>query len=199
MRAKLIGFMGEPGEIARRYPLCDVSLPARYARVIADYRFGRLDDSLRRRDGLIAAQPGNAYFWELKGQMLLEGGQADAAIAPLRKAAAMAPQRTPIRVLLGHALVAPENVAITDEAIRVLARRRSATRTRPRASSISPWPTSARATAKAQLAAAQALFVAGKYVEARTQAKRAQEQFKEGTPGWLKADDILNYRPPGTE
>jgi predicted Zn-dependent protease len=50
--------------------------------------------------------------------------------------------------------------------------------------------------AAAQLAAAQALFVQGKFVEARTQADRAQKQFARGTPGWLKADDILNYRPP---
>ena len=50
--------------------------------------------------------------------------------------------------------------------------------------------------ARSQLASAQALVVSGKYVEARTQAKRAQDQFKEGAPGWLKADDILNYRPP---
>ena len=54
-------------------------------------------------------------------------------------------------------------------------------------------------TPKAQLAAAQSLFVAGKYVEARTQASRAQAQFKDGSPGWLKADDILNYRPPKTD
>jgi predicted Zn-dependent protease len=38
-----------------------------------------------------------------------------------------------------------------------------------------------------------------RYVEARTQASRAQAQFKEGSPGWLKADDILNYRPPKTD
>ena len=44
--------------------------------------------------------------------------------------------------------------------------------------------------------AAQALFESGKYQEARTQADRAQRQFPTGSPGWLKADDILNYRPP---
>ena len=34
------------------------------------------------------------------------------------------------------------------------------------------------------------------FIEARTQASRAQQRFKTGSPGWLKADDILNYRPP---
>ena len=47
----------------------------------------------------------------------------------------------------------------------------------------------------AQLSAAESLFREGQYVEARTQAARAQKQLKQGSPGWLKADDILNYRP----
>ena len=50
--------------------------------------------------------------------------------------------------------------------------------------------------AKAMVAAAQSLFASGRYVEARTQASRAQAKVKEGSPEWLKADDILNYRPP---
>jgi hypothetical protein len=48
----------------------------------------------------------------------------------------------------------------------------------------------------AQLAAAQGFFLNGRYIEARTQADRAKRQFPEGSPSWLKADDILNYRPP---
>jgi predicted Zn-dependent protease len=201
MRAKLIGFTGDVGEVARRYPISDLSLPARYARVIADSRFGRLDEALAGADALIASAPKNPYFWELKGQILLEAGRATQGIAPLRKAAALAgPGATPIRVLLGHALVASENAAFTDEAIKVLANATQADE-----DSSEAWEFLSMAyfrkgdNAKAQLAAAEGLFVAGKYIEARTQASRAQAQFKEGTPGWLKADDILTYRPPGTE
>ena len=50
--------------------------------------------------------------------------------------------------------------------------------------------------AKAMVAAAQSLFASGHFVEARTQASRAQAKVKQGSPEWLKADDILNYRPP---
>ncbi|ATQ68319.1 MULTISPECIES: M48 family metalloprotease [Methylosinus] len=201
MRAKLIGFTGDVGEVGRRYPVSDLSLPARYARVIADNRFGRLDEALAGADALIAAQPKNPYFWELKGQFLLEAGRAAQAIAPLRKAAGLAgPNATPIRVLLGHALVASDNPAYTDEAIKVLANA-----TQRDEDSSEAWEFLSMAYfrkgdgAKAQLAAAEGLFVAGKYIEARTQASRAQTQFKEGSPGWLKADDILTYRPPGSE
>ncbi len=201
MRAKLVGFMGNSGEVARRYPISDLSLPARYARVIADNRFGRLEDALRGADALVAADPKNPYFWELKGQILLEAGRANQAIAPLRKAAAIAgPGATPIRVLLGHALVSADDPKLLNEAVSVLANA-----TQRDEDSADAWEFLSMAyfrkgeNAKAQLAAAEGLFVAGKYVEARTQATRAQAQFKEGTQGWLKADDILTYRPPGSE
>nr|WP_255608859.1 M48 family metalloprotease [Methylosinus sp. Sm6] len=201
MRAKLIGFTGDASEVSRRYPVSDMSLPARYARVIADNRFGRLEEALAGADALVASQPKNPYFWELKGQILLEAGRATQAIAPLRKAVALAGSgETPIRVLLGHALVASENPAFTDEAIKVLANATQADEESPEA-----WEFLSMAyfrkgdSAKAQLAAAEGLFVAGKYIEARTQAARAQAQFKEGTPGWLKADDILTYRPADSE
>lgn len=201
MRAKLVGFMGASGEVARRYPISDNSLPARYARVIADNRVGRLEEALRGADALVASEPKNPYFWELKGQILLEAGRATQAIAPLRKAVALAaPTAVPIRVLLGHALVSSENPTYINEAISVLANA-----TQRDEDSAEAWEFLSMAyfrkgeNAKAQLAAAEGLFVAGKYVEARTQASRAQAQFKEGTPGWLKADDILTYRPPGSE
>ncbi len=197
MRAKLFGFIGDQGEIARRYPINDQSLPARYARAIADYRFGRLGQSLQEIDGLIASQPHNPYFQELKGQVLMESGRAEASLPYLRKAASMAPNATPIAVLLGHALVGAGGDAHEKEAIRALGK---ATQRDPDSAEgfqylamafdhIGDRPNS-------QLASAQALFVSAKYVEARTQAKRAQDQFKKGSPGWLKADDILNYRPP---
>jgi predicted Zn-dependent protease len=198
MRAKLFGFVGTADEIGRRYPLRDTSLAARYARAISAYRFGRYDDALAQIDGLIASEPNNPYFWELKGQALLEGGRAAPAIAPLRKAVALAPNGTPIRVLLGRALVATEGH--TDEAISVLANATQRDEDSAEAFEFLAMAYDHKGEqAKAQLAAAQAFFVEGRYVEARTQADRAQKQFKPGSPGWLKADDILNYRPPKLE
>lgn len=197
MRAKLFGFMGDQAEIARRYPISDNSLPARYARAISNYRFGRLGEALQAIDGLIATQPANPYFQELKGQVLMESGRAQAGLPYLRKAASMAPNATPIAVLLGHALVGAGGDANNREAIRILAK---ATQRDPDSSEGFQYLAMAYDAVgdrpNSQLASAQALFVSAQYVEARTQAKRAQDQFKEGSPGWLRADDILNYRPP---
>lgn len=197
MRAKLYGFLAEPSELARRYPPSDTSLAGRYARAVNAYRFGRLAEALPQMDGLIAAQPGNPYFHELKGQALLEAGRAGQAVAPLRRALSLSPGGDPIRVMLGHALVSSDTKTATDEAIRVLTNA-----TQRDSDSAEAFEFLAMAydrqgkQPQAQLAAAQALFVSGKYVEARTQAARAQAVLPKDSPGWLKADDILNYRPP---
>src|SRR5438093_9659656 len=57
MRAKLFGFMDRPDAVARRYPLGDNSVPARYARAIASYRFGNAANAQAPIDALIQAQP----------------------------------------------------------------------------------------------------------------------------------------------
>ena len=84
MRAKLTGFLDRGDTVARRYPPTDTSLPARYARAIATYRHADLRVAIGQIDGLIQAQPNNPYFYELKGQALLEGGKPAEAIAPLQ-------------------------------------------------------------------------------------------------------------------
>ena len=197
MRAKLFGFMGDKSEVARRYPAADISLPARYARAIIAYRFGGTQEAVQLIDGLIAAQPGNPYFYELKGQALLEAGRPGQALPALRKANSMVPEAVPIRVMLGHALVSIDTKASTDEAIIVLnnATQRDAESSEAFAFLAMAYDRKGN-RAMAELAAAQGLFVTGQYVEARTQASRAQQQLPKDSPGWLKADDILNYRPP---
>lgn len=196
MRAKLYGFIERPETVARKYPPSDQSAPARYARAIAAHRAGRLPEALAAVDGLIRGQPRNAYFWELKGQALLESGRVKEAAEPLRKAVSLAPGSGLIRALLGRALVASENPAVTEEAVRELA---NAAQREPE----SPDAFRDLATAYArkgdiglaELNAAQAYFNAGQWSKAATQASRAMAKLPHGSPGWLKAEDIVNYRP----
>ncbi len=117
MRAKLAGFLEQPDTVARRYPLSDTSLPARYARAISAYRFSDMRGAVAQIDGLIKAQPNNPYFHELKGQALMESGKGAEAIAPLRQAVALAPNARLIRAMLAQALVTSNNPAHADEAI----------------------------------------------------------------------------------
>jgi len=197
MRAKLYGFMDRPDTVQRRYPLSDTSLPARYARTISAYRHGDLRNAVAQIDGLIQTLPNNPYFYELKGQALLEGGHAAEAIAPLRHAIAIAPDPTLIQVLLGQALVATNDPHLADEAIASL--KVAVTRD---ADIPEGYMQLAMAyghkgdLADADLASAQAAFARGDVKTARQLAARAKTRFPIGTPGWVRADDIASYKPP---
>ena len=50
-------------------------MAARYARTIANHRALKINASIREIDGLIHEYPKDAYFKELKGQILFENGR----------------------------------------------------------------------------------------------------------------------------
>lgn len=196
MRAKVSGFMERADTVARRYPSSNDSLPARYARAIAAYRHGDLRNALTLIDALIRVQPNNPYFHELKGQALLEGARPNEAIAPLRKAVQLSNNAPLIEMLLGQALVASENKAYANDAIAIL---RAALSREPEAALGYTQLAMAYGRkgdyAEADLASAQAAFLRGDQKTARDLASRAKTRFAIGTPGWVKADDIVNTKP----
>jgi predicted Zn-dependent protease len=49
---------------------------------------------------------------------------------------------------------------------------------------------------QAELASAQSFLNSGDVKNAQTQASRAMTKLKPGSPAYLKAEDILAYRPP---
>ncbi|TKB11080.1 MAG: M48 family peptidase, partial [Mesorhizobium sp.] len=49
----------------------------------------------------------------------------------------------------------------------------------------------------AELATAEGHFYSGDYKNAKIFAMRAQQSMKRGEPGWLRAQDIINYAPSG--
>jgi predicted Zn-dependent protease len=199
MRAKLAGFMDRPDTVARRYPSSDTSLPARYARAISAYRFSDIRNAVAQIDALIAAQPNNPYFHELKGQALLENGRGGEAIAPLRRAASLAPNAYLIRAMLGQALVSTNDAKHADEAIAILRdvlihEKELVNGYRELAMAYGQKGD----LAQADLASAQASFASGDFKTARELAARAKTRLPTGSPGWVKADDIATYRPKKT-
>ncbi|MEA2994043.1 MAG: hypothetical protein QOD40_2963 [Alphaproteobacteria bacterium] len=196
MRAKLSGFMERPDTVARRYPASDTSLAARYARAISSYRHSDLREANTQIDALIQAQPNNPYFHELKGQALLESGHAAAAIAPLRRAVQLAPNPALIQVLLGQALVAANDPKLAEEAVSTL---RTAMTREPEVPEGYTQLAMAYGRkgdlAQADLASAQAAAARGDLKTARELAARAKTRFAVGTPGWVKADDIVGSKP----
>ena len=199
MRAKISAFMERQDTVYRRYPMSNTSLPARYAHAITTYLHGDLRSAVAQIDGLIQQQPGNPYFYELRGQALLEGGKPAEAIAPLRKAVQLSNNAPLIEMLLGQALVASDNKAYTEEAISILRAAVARETEAPIGYTQLAMAYGRKGDyAQADLASAQAAYLRGDNKTARDLASRAKTRFAIGTPGWVKADDIVSAKPmPG--
>jgi predicted Zn-dependent protease len=199
MRAKISAFMERQDTVYRRYPLSNDTLPSRYAHAITTYLHGDLRAALAQIDGLIERQPANPYFYELRGQALLEAGRPLEAIAPLRKAVQLSGNAPLIEMLLGQALIASDNKAYIEEAITIL---RAAVERETEAplgyTQLAMAYGRKGDAAQADLASAEAAYVRGDNKTAREIAARAKTRFAIGTPGWIKADDIIAAKPlPG--
>lgn len=200
VRAKLSGYIEPPAVVFNRYPASDTSLPARYARAIASFRrggAGGLDDAVAAADALIRDRPNNPYFWEVKGDFLQKGGRPQQAIGPFRKALQLHGGDAPlVGVQLAQALLQTKNPAVADEAINLL---RKAVQREP--DNATAYNALGQAyydkglMPQAELARAQGLFYFGALKQAQEFAKRAQGGLKAGSPDWVKADDIINFKP----
>jgi predicted Zn-dependent protease len=139
--------------------------------------------------------PNNPYFYELKGQALLEGGHPMDAVAPLRRAVQLAPTPALIQILLGQALVATNDPKLLDEAISIL---HTALIKEPESgdaySQLAMAYGRKNDLADADLASAQAAFASGDNKTARELAARAKQRFPVGSPGWVRADDIVAFK-----
>ncbi len=193
VQAKIIGFLESQTTTLNRYPNGDTSLPARYARIITAYRSGAAISAIQQMPRLVNAAPSNAYFHELQGQILLETGNPQEALAPLKRALQLASGEALIRLVYGLALVEAGGNNNLEEAILQLSR---ATRELP--NSALGYTLLARAygalgrQGEAMLAAAEAAYARGDKGTALGLARQAQEKLIEGSPAWLRADDILS-------
>lgn len=198
MRAKIAGYLDRPGNVFNRYPASDNSLPARYARAIARNCSGRCTDAIAEVDALIREQPNNPYFWELKGTLHYQQGKYREAIPHMRKALQLAGGEEPLmQVYLAQAQLGTEDPALVDDSLALL--RRAVVRDLDNSNA---YHQLAKAYYKkglgpqADLSAAQAHFIEGNVKQAQIFAKRAQTKLPQGTPEWIKAEDIIAYKPP---
>ena len=104
MKAKLLGFI-RPEQVAWSYDDTDKSIPALYARTVADYRLNNIDKALAGINQLISLESTNPYFHELKGQMLVDFGRIKEAIPSYKTAVNFIPQDALIRTALAHAII----------------------------------------------------------------------------------------------
>jgi predicted Zn-dependent protease len=211
VKAKLYGFLNEPQTVFNRYPQTVQTLAAKYARAIATYHKFGVEVAMPQLDALIAAKPNWPYFHEIKGQFLSESGNVTAAIPPLRQAVTLAPDEPLIRIMLAQALLGTPDMKNVDEAISnlraALARETSsAMGYRQLGAAYARKGDAAKADgarqhyfAQAELASAEAYFYEGRLDIAKQQAKRAEAGCIDGTPDWLRANDILTFEYPSAK
>lgn len=198
MRAKLAGYLERPGNVYNRYPASDKSLPARYARAIGRFfqgGSGALEAALTEVDALIKENPGNAYFWEVKGDLSMRSGKMKEAIPHLRQALKLAPESPLMRVELATALQADPSSEKLTESVELL-RKALVEDQNPQA-----YRMLANAYYKQQKGPeadamiAQAYFLDGDLKQSQIFAKRAALKLRQGSPEWIKNDDIINFKP----
>lgn len=191
MKAKLSGYLSEPARTLQTYPTSDTSTPARYARAYAYHKDAMISDALAEADALLATDPQNPYFLELKGQVLLESGQPEEAIAPLRQAVQLSGNHPLIASMLGHALIASEDPSLHGEAEQVLRAAVGRDRRNPFAWYQLGVVYAARGDMpRARLASAEQQVMMRQYTQALRSAQFAENGLPHGSPDWIRAQDI---------
>ncbi len=171
-------------------------LARKYGEAIGLHLFGSPQHAIPKINAMIKKRPNNAYFHEMKGEMLLRSGKPAAAVKPFQRAVKLdRGQSGFLRVELGHALLQSKNERNIKAAVNQLKKGLAKD-----PSLILGHRYLAQAYQKtgntplALLASAEEAFWAGRIKNAKNFANRAQLKLKRGTPGWLRAQDIITYK-----
>jgi predicted Zn-dependent protease len=190
VKAKLWGFVN-PKQAVIKYPESNKSVPAHYARAYAYHVGGYPDKANAEADALLAADPQDPFFLELKGQILLEGGKPQEAIAPLREAVARSGKMPLIAAMLGHALVATDDAKNFAEAKTVLKEAVNRDNQDPFAwYQLGIIYDHEGDDARAALATAERSNLENNPKLALASAQMAMKGIQPGTPDYLRAQDI---------
>ena len=190
VKAKLIGYVNSKNAVTL-YPESDQSIPAHYARAYAYHLGAYPDKALSEADWLLAKQPDDPFFLELKGQILLESGRPKDAIPLLRHSVKVAPDMPMIAVMLGHALIATEDDKNFAEAKQVLKVAVNRDNDNPFAwMQLGVVYDHEGDEPRAALATAERNNLEGNPKLALSSAKMAMAGITKGTPDFLRAQDI---------
>lgn len=191
MVAKLDGFLNPPGHTLKKYPDSDTSERAHYARAVAYHKLADLPHALAEIDWLLAAHPDDPYFYELRGQVLFENGRIGEAIPAYERAVALVPAEPQFRIGLAQAQIETNDPALNAVALEHLRRAVLSERT-----SASAWRYLGIAYGRAgdfgqsSLALAEEALLRGSKEDVLFHTERAEQALPEGSPGWLRLQDL---------
>ncbi|TPI56195.1 MULTISPECIES: M48 family metalloprotease [unclassified Mesorhizobium] len=199
MRVKIAVYMEGQAAASRLMRKMQGSLAAQYGEAQSAYLFGNIATALVKTNALIKAQPGNAYFQELRGDILMKANKPKEAADAYAKAVSLDKARSGLLpVSLGQALMATG----TPDALKKAVVQINNGLRRDKENSVG-YRYLAQAYGElgdipgAELATAEGHFYSGNYKDAKIFAMRAQQQLKRGEPRWIRAQDIINYKPSG--
>jgi predicted Zn-dependent protease len=198
MRAKIAAYTGG-ASTERMFRKDPTGIPAAYGDAIYTFLHGNLKSALVKTDALIKRMPGNPYLYELRGDVLLKANKPKEAAAAYAKAVSMDPAKSGLlQVSYGQALLAVGGSAPAEQAAAAL--KKGLDRDKE---NVSGYRYLAQAYGQlgqipdADLATAEGYFYGGGYKDAKIFAARAQPALKRGSPSWLRAQDIIDFKVPG--
>ena len=198
MRAKIAVYTQGQSAASRLFKKMPGSLAAQYGEAQAALLFGNPRNALKKADALVKIQPKNPYFQELRGDILLRANQPEKAAEAYARAVQLDPAKSGILpISYGQALIATGKTESLKKAVNVIQEGLSRDK-----ENFNGYAYLAQAygqlgeVPEAELATAEGYYYGGNYQQAKIFAMRAQQKFKRGAPGWVRAQDIINYKTP---
>jgi predicted Zn-dependent protease len=197
VQAKLAGFVLPVKDALTRYPDSDTSEPSRYAHSMVYLRQPNFQKALAAINSLLAEEPNNPYFYEVRGQIYLSMAKPALAIPDYQKSVDLRPRAPQLRLALASAQLATDNPALAAPALQNL---KAASLVED--DDVFTWYQTAQAysTLKnepmANLATAESWYNAGDMRKALIFATRARGALPQGGADWQRANDIIGAAGP---
>jgi predicted Zn-dependent protease len=191
MHGKLNGFLNPPADTLSRYSASDPTMEAKYARAIAFMRLSETGKALAIMDPLIKQSPKDPFLYELRGDILKDAGRMPEAMASYKAAVAILPWAALIRISLAQTEIEQNESPLLADAIVNL---KEAIRYESQVPFA--WRELAIAYGRsdkhglASHALAEEAILNGDYRNASRLSLRAMKVLPEGTPEWLRSQDI---------
>ncbi|WP_242514357.1 M48 family metalloprotease [Rhodovulum sulfidophilum] len=190
-RGKLGAFLQNPRYTLRRAEK-DKTAVGMMRRAVAWHRTPDARRAMAEIARLEAARGSDPFVQELKGQILLESRQFGPAVQAYARAVQMAPKEPLILAGYGRALLALDRPAENRKALAALEKARARDPRDPRMlRDLAVAYARTGNNGMASVATAERYAVAGRMKTAAVHARRAEGLLPRGSPGWLRADDIL--------
>ena len=192
-KGKLSAFLNAPSQTLRKIRKTDNSDIANMRRAVAYHRKPDPKNAVRYIDRALAKRPKDAFYHELKGQILLESRHFPAAVKSYERANSLRPNEPLILAGLGRSYLALKSKSADRRALEVLQDARARDPNDARLlRDLALAHARAGQNALASLATAERYAMLGRPDDARLHAERAAGALPEGSTAWRRARDIIH-------